>query len=168
MTPTRPIVLAILAAIAAVLGLTISDLADSMWSRSLPVPASSAITVAVVALALLVWAVIFRRRLRDDTKRVDPFTAVRTAALAMAASRAGAIIGGLFLGIGLWYAADLTTPLARERALICAAGLVAAIVLVVAALWLERLCRLPDDDASDSRTGDIDPRDGGDWVHPRV
>ena len=167
MTPTRPSVLAILAAVSAVLGLTASDVADSLTSRSLPVPASSAITVAVVALSLLTWAVIFRRRLRDDTKRVDPFTAVRTAALAMAASRAGAIIGGLFGGIGLWYTADLTTPLARERAVICAAGVLAAIVLVIAALWLERLCRLPEDD-EESRPGGLDPRDGGDWVHPRV
>ncbi len=167
MTPTKPIVLGILAAIAAVLGLTMSDLADSLWSRSLPVPMSSAITVALVAIALLIWALIFRRRLRDDTRRVDPFTAVRTAALAMAASRAGSLIGGLFLGIGLWYAADLTTPLARERALICAVGVVAAVVLTAAALWLERLCRLPGDD-EDERPGGLDPDSGSDWVHPRV
>lgn len=170
MTPTRPTVLAAVAAISLVLGLTSADVVDTVWGRSIPVPWSSAITVGAVAIALAGWALSFRRRLRavgDGQPRVDPFVAVRTAALAMAASRTGAITAGLFGGIGLWYATDLSNAAARERAVICAVGVVASVALVLAALWLERICRLPDD--SDSPPGELAaPDDGGDWVHPSV
>jgi hypothetical protein len=170
MTPTRPTVLAAVAAISLVLGVVLADLVDTVWGRSIPVPWSSAVTVAAVAVAVAGWALSFRRRLAaagQSQPRVDPFVAVRTAALAMAASRAGAITTGLFGGIGLWYAADLSIPVARDRVVICAVGVVASIALLIAALWLERICRLPDD--SDSPPGELAaPDDGGDWVHPRA
>lgn len=170
MTPTRVTVLAAVAAISLVLGLALADLVDTLGGRSIPVPWSSAITVAAVAVALAGWALSFRRRLQAAADhrqpQVDPFVAVRTAALAMAASRAGAITAGLFGGIGLWYAADLSIPVARERAVVCAVGVVVSIALVVAALWLERICRLPED--PDAPPGELaTPDDGGDWVHPR-
>lgn len=162
-------VLAAVAAIAVVLGLVSADLVDKAWGRSLPVPWSSAVTVAALAVVLVGWAWNFRRRLRSERERVDPFVAVRTAALAMSASRAGAITAGLFAGVGLWYAADLSSPAARERVVICAVGVVASIVLVVAALWLERICRLPDaDDDSTPGRGPGDDDVGADWVHPHL
>lgn len=162
--------LAAVAAISLVLGVALADLVDTVWGRGIPVPWSSAITVAAVAVAVAGWAWSFRRRLAaaraSDQPRVDPFVAVRTAALAMAASRTGAITAGLFGGIGLWYSADLTVPVARERAVICAAGVVASIALVLAAMWLERICRLPEE--PDTPAGPVAaPDDGGDWVHPR-
>lgn len=145
MTPTRPSLLGLLAVIAGVLGVAAADLVDALAGRSMPVPWSSVITVGALAVALLGWAWSFRRRLRSESDRVDPFVAVRTAALAMAASRAGAIIGGLYAGVGAWYVADLAPAAARERALACAIGLLLSLLLVAAALWLERLCRLPED-----------------------
>ena len=167
MTPTRPLQLLAAGAVAAVLGVAAADVFDKLALRNLPVPWSSVLTVAALAVALAGWAWSFRRRLRDTRERVDPFVAVRTAALAMAASRSGAVIAGLYAGIGGWYAADLSTPAARERAIICAAGVLAAVALLAVALWLERICRLPgDDDESDESSlpaGDPD----GDWVHPR-
>lgn len=170
MTPTRTSVLAAVAAISLVLGLALADLVDTVSGRMIPVPWSSAITVAAVAVALGGWAWSFRRRLAaaaDGQQRVDPFVAVRTAALAMAASRAGAITAGLFGGIGLWFTADLSIPVARQRALICAVGVIASLALVLAAMWLERICRLPED--PDTPAGELGaPEDGGDWVHPRT
>lgn len=167
MTPTRPLQLVAAGGVAAVLGFTAADLFDKLAVRNLPVPWSSVLTVAALAVALAGWAWSFRRRLGDGRSPVDPFVAVRTAALAMAASRSGAVIAGLYAGIGGWYASDLSTPAARDRALTCVAGVVAAIALLVVALWLEKICRLPgDDDESDESSlpaGDPD----GDWVHPR-
>lgn len=167
MTPTRLSLLATLAGISVVLGMALADLFDQLSGRMLPVPWSSVVTMTVVALALLGWAWSFRRRLRAAEAPIDPFVAVRTAALAMAASRAGAIIAGLFAGIGLWYSFDLSIPLARERALLCVGGVVASLVLVLAALWLERICRLPDDQDPPGGLPSAVP-DDGDWVHPRT
>lgn len=159
--------LLIVAVISAVMGLALADVYATATGRALPVPLSSAVTIAAVALLLVVWAEVFRRRMRDPGQRVDPFVAVRSAALAMAASRAGAIICGLFLGVGGWYLFDLSSEAARQRALICALGAFAAFATVVAGLWLERLCRLPDDPDEDPPGGHM-PDAGGDWVHPRA
>lgn len=169
MRPTRTSVLAVVGAIAVVLGAVVADLVDKMWGRSLPVPWSSALTMIALALVVAGWAWSFRRRLRNEHERVDPFVAVRTAALAMAASRAGAITAGLFAGVGLWYAADLASPAARERAVICAVGVVASLALVIAALWLERMCRLPEGDDDGAPGGPSGADDSGaDWVHPHL
>lgn len=166
MSPTRPALLASVAVISSVLGWAVADLWRAIGGRSLPVPVSSAITVAALALVLTVWTEMFRRRLRVP-QPVNPFVAVRSAALGMAASRAGAIIFGVFAGVGMWYATDLDTGLARQRALTCALGALAAIAVVAAGVWLERVCRIPpseDDDGPDPpNSRDI----GGDWVHPR-
>ncbi|MFM2437306.1 MAG: hypothetical protein RLZ55_112 [Actinomycetota bacterium] len=145
MRPTRPSLLALLAVISGVLGVAVADLIDSLSGRTLPVPWSSVITVGALAIALFGWAWSFRRRLRSESDRVDPFVAVRTAALAMAASRTGAIIGGLYAGVGAWYVADLVPAASRERALACAIGLIMSLALIAAAVWLERLCRLPEE-----------------------
>ncbi len=165
MTPTRVTMLAAVVGISGVLGLALADVVDTLWQRSLPVPWSSVITVGACAVALAGWAFNFRRRIKFDPLPVDPTTAVRTAALAMAASRAGAITAGLYAGIGLWFATDLSTPIARERVVICAAGTVASLALVAVAYWLERICRLPEPD--DDPTNQPPPDDSSaDWVHP--
>lgn len=167
MTPTRPIVLVVVATISLVMGLAAADLFATATGRSIPVPLSSSITIAAMAFVLVTWTEIFRRRMSAPDQQVDPFVAVRSAALAMAASRAGAIICGLFLGVGAWYLFDLDSVAARQRVLICALGALAAFVMALAGLWLERICRLPDDDDDDPRANPN--RDvGGDWVHPRA
>lgn len=106
MTPTRPSLLAAVAAISLVLGLALADLVDTLSGRMIPVPWSSAITVAAVAAALAGWAWSFRRRLAavgEGQPRVDPFVAVRTAALAMAASPRAMRRGPTrSRGAGLW------------------------------------------------------------------
>ena len=167
MTPTRPIVLVVVATISLVMGVALADVFATATGRPIPVPLSSAVTIAAVALVLVTWTEIFRRRMRDPAQRVDPFVAVRSAALAMAASRGGAIICGMFLGVGAWYLSDLDSVAARQRVLICALGALAAFATALAGLWLERICRLPDDDDDDPQANphhDV----GGDWVHPRA
>lgn len=168
MRPTRISLLAAVAAIAAVMGIALADLVDTIWGRSLPVPWSAVLTIAAVAVALAGWTLSFRRRLKAAGREVDPFVAVRSAALAMAASRAGAITAGLFAGIGLWFGADPSTPVARERAVICAAGVLASLALVAAALWLEHICRITDDSDTGDGAPPVEAADGGDWVHPRT
>lgn len=157
--------LAAVAGIALVLGWVLADVFETLWQRTFPVPWSSVITVGACAVALAGWSWNLRRRFLLDPVPVDPFVAVRSAALAMAASRAGAVTTGLYAGIGIWFATDLSVPIARERALICAVGVVVSLALVAAAYWLERICRLPSDDED---SADEPPPDdsSADWVHP--
>lgn len=165
MSPTSPKLLLTVAVVAFVLGIAVADLWSTATGRALPVPLSSAVTVAALAAVLVGWAEGLRRRLRSP-QPVDPFIAVRSAALGMAASRAGSIIFGFFAGVGSWFATDLATPAAQQRALTCALGAFSAIALTVAGLWLERLCRLPGDPQEESPESDADDA-SGDWLHPR-
>ena len=166
MTPTRLSLLATLAGISVVLGMALADLFDQLSGRMLPVPWSSVVTMTVVALALLGWAWSFRRRLRAAEAPIDPFVAVRTAALAMAASRGRNNRRTVRRHRPVVLVRPLD-PLARERALLCVGGVVASLVLVLAALWLERICRLPDDQDPPGGLPSAVP-DDGDWVHPRT
>jgi len=164
MSPTRLSMLVVVAVISTVLGLAVADVVAAIAGRPIPVPLSSAVTIAALAVVLAVWAEVFRRRL-SRPQPIDPFVAVRSAALAMAASRAGAIVLGYFAGVGIWFTLDLSSPAARERALICALGAVAALALTAVGLWLERVCRLPDGgDESDDQPPE-DPAAG--WISHR-
>lgn len=166
MSPTSPKLLGSLAVVAYVLGVAVADIWSTAFGRSLPVPLSSAVTVVALAAVLVGWSEGLRRRLRAP-QPVDPFIAVRSAALGMAASRAGSIILGFFAGVGTWFATDLATPAAQQRALTCALGAFAAFALTAAGLWLERLCRLPGDPQEDPPDSEAEDA-SGDWLHPRA
>jgi hypothetical protein len=160
-------VLLALALISCVLGAVIADLVDTVTGRRMPVPWTTVLTLAVIVAGLLTWTLYFRAKLKNEGSRINPFMAMRTAALAMAASRFGALAAGFFGGVGLWFAVDLTTALARERLFACLASVFLGLVMVVVALWLERICRLPDEPEDDAPTSSADEL-GGDWVHPSV
>jgi len=107
----------------------------------------------VLALSVFLWARGTRARLekRPGTKPMPPMLALRTAALALAVSRAGAVVGGFYLGVAV--ALSPSWDISYVRGLIIAA-LVTAVgsgLLVAAGLWLERICRIPpsDDDGAD-------------------
>ncbi len=115
-------------------------------SRGFPLfvpPLSLPLTLLVVAAAVLVMALILRRRVTRDTGgNVDPFTAIRI----LAGARASQFAGGLFAGFG----AGLLVP-ALLRSVAPAASAWAPIafvagaglVLLIAGAIAERLCRVP-------------------------
>lgn len=166
MTPTRPSLLVALALIALVLGVAVADLYDTLVGLRLPVPWTTAVTLIAIDIGLLGWTLVFRNRLKREGIHVNPFVAMRTAALAMATSRAGALVVGFFAGVAFWYALDLSIAIARERLVISGVCAVAGVVLVVVALWLERICRLPKDPDDPDRLA-LEDEPGSDWVHPR-
>ena len=127
MKPTSVRLLLALAVLSAAAGWGLSSVFEAVIGRYLPVPWTAAAALGLLAAALLIWALLVRPRLRHDphSRPLDPIVAARTAALAMAASRTGAIAG-------------------RERVVSAGAAVVASLVLIAVALWLERLCRLPD------------------------
>ena len=123
-------------------------------ANGLAVPASptnllvtlAAIAVILLALTVPIWR--YKSSLNQYTKgprpkRVDPFYAVRVLLL----SKASAITGSAFVG---WHLgamiAQLSLPVSFTAALVQNSfGLVASLVLTVAAIVSEQICRLPDE-----------------------
>lgn len=147
MSPTRLRVLAALGAIASALGWGAVTLVEGQSGRVIPVPWMAAATMWVLAFALLMWAVLSKPRLRrqDGARPMPPLVAARTAALAMAASRVGALVGGFYLGIGAGVLGLRTTEAGTQTLMSSLGAALGALALIIVALWLERLCRLPLD-----------------------
>jgi hypothetical protein len=128
---------------------------------SLPeLPWSPVIVLFVLALAegLLAQNTSARIQRKPGTPPVDPLAVARYVALAKASSLVGALSTGFSAGLVGWLAME---PTAAARADLPASvgGLVSAVALIAAALWLERACRIPerpdsrDEDGSDRPSG---------------
>jgi hypothetical protein len=128
-------------------------------SRGLGVPVSAlnlVMALVLISVVLLLLAIpIFRYRaaLKPDQtirpKRVDPFYAVRVVLLAKATSIAGAVFAGWHIGV-LGY--QLASPvLVAESLWRNSFGLVGSLLMVIAGLITELICRLPpESDSSDA------------------
>ena len=103
MKPTKVRLLLTLAVLAGAIGWGAVSLIQGQSGRILPVPWLAASTMWILALALGIWTLLARPRLqrRPGTKSLPPIVAARTAALAMAASRTGSLVGGFYLGVAL-------------------------------------------------------------------
>lgn len=149
MRPTSWRSLVALAVLAAAVGWAATRLVDHFADRTIPVPVTMPVVMTVLALALALWARGTKARLagRSGTRPLDPIVAARSAALAMAASRTGALVCGFYAGVVLALLPDWGYESARQRGVVAIAASVTALLVVAAGLWLERVCRLPDDPA---------------------
>jgi lysylphosphatidylglycerol synthetase-like protein (DUF2156 family) len=147
MGPTRaaPLVLAALLA-AAVAWLLVTTSYNAIpplpWS---PTAVLSGLGVLEGYMALNTRARIERRPGREP---VDPIAVARFAVLAKASSLVGSIFGGFFAGLVSWLVFQSTDAAHRDLGP-AIGGLVGAIILVIAALLLERACRVPKRDDED-------------------
>lgn len=119
------------------------------WTyRSLPqLPRTAPVSLFLVALVELQTALITRRRLRGlpGTRPIAPLVVARLVVLAKASSLAGAAFVGLWTGtFGYTISHNSEFGTAADDALTAGLGIAAAVALVVAALLLERVCRVPD------------------------
>lgn len=148
--------LLVFALVGAVLGFGLASIVNGQAGRAVPVPYLAAVTLWLLALALGIWAYLAKPRLRrtPGTIPLAPVVAARTAALAMAASRTGALVTGFYLGLGLGTLPDIATPAGSSTILAAGGATLGAALLVAAALWLEHLCRLPREGESDGSTID--------------
>ena len=168
MKPTRWVVLFAIAAVGLGIGWVAVELVERIAGRVLGVPWIAPAALWILALAVLVWAVVSRPSLVDDNdrnplrpvtavartsvptkpdrKRMPPLAAARTAALALAASRTGAIIGGFYLGIALALIPVRGTPSGSTSMTASVVAVLACAVLTGAAVWLESMCRIRHDD----------------------
>lgn len=148
MTPIR--LLVALAALAGAVGWGISALVMGQAGRIVPVPSLAPVTMWMLAVALLGWTLLARPRLlrQPGSRPMHPVLAARTAALAMAGSRTGALIGGFYAGVLLAVIPRTETQTGLTTLWAAALTVAAALLLIVVALWLERLCQLPARDDS--------------------
>jgi len=159
-TPTRKRLLAAIAGIAVLCGITAARAYLSFTTMFLSVRVTTPVAMAVMCLALLWWTLLVRRRLlhiarakheaaktgtqfRMQEKPLEPIVAARTVALAFASSRVGAYVCGFYLGVALTYLGHLTVIDVRWSLGLALATALFAFLLVVVALWLERSCQLP-------------------------
>lgn len=161
MKPTRKRNLVLLSAVALLFGITIERLYLSVTGLVIPVSPWTPAAVLCMVITLIIWALTVRRRLlhlaraRHEQRSpgtpfvmqeppLEPMVAARTVALAFAASRAGALLVGLYAGIALlllrhWGSGDI-----QARFWFSVVTVVLSLGMVIVALWLERMCSLPD------------------------
>lgn len=149
---TRYSLLVSLTLLAGALGWSLGRLWPHWFLMELPVPIANAITMWLISVSLLIWTLVARPKLlrKDFAKRLPPIVAARTAALALAGSRAGSLVIGFYLGLLLINLGLTRNSEVSSRLLTIGLTLLAAVVLVGTALWLERLCEVkqPPDDGS--------------------
>jgi len=153
MPPTKPSLLAALALLAGSLGWSLAHLWGQWFDTQMPLPWLTAVMMWLLAVSLFMWTISARSRLnpKPGQPRIHPIVAARSAALALAASRTGALVFGFYGGVLIFNLDLMATDAGRARVIIAGLILLASLLLIVVALWLERLCRIrkpPSDDST--------------------
>lgn len=167
MKPTSIPWLFAVAGIASLLGWGFAAWVDSN-GRLPAVPWMAVVVIWVVAGFVGAWAVMARRRLHPKpgaprtAPRMAPLMAARTTALALAGSRTGAVVLGMYGGVALRLLQETAVAAGRERLLAAALAALGGLVLAALSLWLEHSCRLPDDtDDAGARVTGSEPGPAG-------
>jgi hypothetical protein len=129
-----------------------------LWNSigTLPsVPLAAPIVLALLAVVLLATALSLRTRLKDqrerqpDAKGVDPMMAARAVVFGQASALVAALVAGMYGGTGVFLLESLDNPARRDQAISAGFSVLAGIGAIAAALFLERVCKLPEDDEHD-------------------
>jgi phosphatidylglycerophosphate synthase len=137
-----------------------------LWNSvgTLPsVPLAAPIVLALIAVVLLATALSLRSRLRAQRERepgakgVDPMMAARAVVFGQASALVAALVSGMYGGTGVFLLESLDLATRREQAIYAAASVVAGLAVIAAALFLERVCRLPEDDDENNPGGGTAP-----------
>ncbi|KUN95489.1 DUF3180 domain-containing protein [Streptomyces caeruleatus] len=126
-----------------------------LWNSvgTLPsVPLAAPIVLAVIAVVLLATALSIRARLkaqrerRPEAKGVDPLMAARAVVFGHASALVAALVAGMYGGTGVFLLESLDIPARRDQAIYAGFSVLAGIGVIAAAVFLERVCKLPEDD----------------------
>lgn len=123
------------------------------------VPLAAPIVLAIIAAVLLATALSIRARLRAQRERrpgakgVDPMLAARAVVFGQASALVAALVAGMYGGTGVFLLEFLDVPTRRDQAIYAGSSVLAGIAVIAAALFLERVCKLPDDDDENHGTG---------------
>jgi len=126
-----------------------------LWNAlaTLPrVPLAAPIVLALIAVVLLATALSIRARLkaqrerRPGAKGVDPLMAARAVVFAHASALVAALVSGMYGGTGVFLLESLDIPARRDQAIYAGFSVLAGIAVIVVAFFMERVCKLPEDD----------------------
>ncbi|MFE7841798.1 DUF3180 domain-containing protein [Streptomyces sp. NPDC057474] len=126
-----------------------------LWNSvgTLPsVPLAAPIVLALIAAVLTATALSIRNRLkaqrerRSDAKGVEPLMAARAVVFGQASALVAALVSGMYGGVGVFLLESLDIPARRDQAIYAGFSVLAGIAVIVAAFFLERVCKLPEDD----------------------
>lgn len=135
---------------------------SKLWNAlgTLPsVPLAAPIVLALIAAVLTATALSLRNRLRAQRDRVpgakgvDPLLAARAVVFGQASALVASLVAGIYGGAGvflLMYQMDV--PPRRDQAIYACFAVLAGLGVVAAAMFMERVCKLPDD-TDDTATG---------------
>lgn len=105
-------------------------------------------TLLVGGLAWSTW-----QSLHHKKQRMASAHALRLLALAKSGIVVGALVAGFYAGYAVAYVDVWDVELGRERVVHSGAAAIAAVLLVIASLLLERACVVPSDGEDDDRSG---------------
>ncbi|MFF5900374.1 DUF3180 domain-containing protein [Streptomyces argenteolus] len=126
-----------------------------LWDSlgSLPsVPLAAPIVLAAIAVVLLATALSIRSRLRAQRERrpgakgVEPLMAARALVFGQASALVASLVAGMYGGTGVFLLGSLDVPPRRDQAIYAGFAVLAGVAVVAAAFFLERVCKLPEDD----------------------
>ncbi|OQR64689.1 hypothetical protein B6E66_06910 [Streptomyces maremycinicus] len=129
-----------------------------LWNSigTLPsVPLAAPIVLALIAVVLTATALSLRARLkaqrerRPDAKGVDPLMAARAVVFGQSSALVAALVSGMYGGTGVFLLESLDIPARRDQAIYAGFSVLAGIAVIAAAIFLERVCKLPEDDDQD-------------------
>ena len=144
--PTRVPALLALFLVGGVLGYAFGRLSIAIRGYAPQIQWSSAIGLLIAAAIVLLLANSTYRTLHREHGRMEPHRAVRFLLLAKASALVGAIVAGGYLGFAINFVTQLDVPVPQQRVIHSFGAAIAAILLAVAGLLLERACRIPKDD----------------------
>ncbi|MCX5387952.1 DUF3180 domain-containing protein [Streptomyces sp. NBC_00083] len=122
------------------------------------VPIAAPIVLAVIAVILLATALSIRSRLRAQRERrpgakgVEPLMAARAVVFGQASALVASLVCGMYGGTGVYLLSYLDVPARRDQAIYAGFSVLAGIAVVAAAFFLERVCKLPEDEDDTTAT----------------
>lgn len=129
---------------------------SGLWDANgtLPaVPLLAPVVLALIAVVLLATALTLRSRLkairerRPDARPVDRMMAARAVVFGQASALVSAVVCGAYGGLGLHLVLEhWTVANRREHVLYAGLAVLAGVGVCAAAVFLERVCRLPGHD----------------------
>lgn len=145
MTPTRIWVLAATAAVCAVVAWLVLRVS---YTSLPPLPWTGVPALLLLSIAEAWCGRVLPARIRGigGAKPIPPISVARMAALAKATSMAAALIGGLAAGYLIYVSGSLDQSVPRGDAFAAGGTFAAALIMAIAALYLEHSCRVPPDD----------------------
>jgi hypothetical protein len=153
--PTRVSTLVWVALAAIPVGWSIAMVVDAVSGTLPPIPWILPLLLMFLAALMFVGAYAVRGWVeqRRFDRRLDALRVARLLALGKAAAMFGALVVGAYLGIGVLALGSLSVPVGRNRAVLSALVVLAGVVVIIAALRLERAGLVPPDEDTSETDG---------------